>query len=139
MAKQILQSLKNDNNYCRQTFNEQNRLIRNYDTCMSYCKSSDYIFCLYDTSSSKYAIKTIQIYEPECSEIRDFTDVITFTEYIENGEIKKLPYNCRGVIPNFKYVIGDEKTFENNHRSCYHRGHHNNYYLIDVRIPFVMD
>ncbi len=142
-AKQILQSLKYTNQQVNKTMNEQKKLIRNYEHCMSYCKSSDYILCLFDTTSSKYAIATIKIYIPECSQIMDFTDVITFTDYMENNEIKQLPYNRCGIIPNYKYEIGDARTFENNHQSCLHQGNPGNryegYYLIDIRIPFVTD
>ncbi len=38
------------------------------------------------SNANKFAIATIRIDEPECSEIQNFCDVIEFTKYIENNE-----------------------------------------------------
>jgi hypothetical protein len=130
----------------RKIFYEKEKIVRNYRECNELCKDeSTYKLCLYQPSSEKYAISTIKIYIPECSSMVDYSDIIKFTDYIENGILKKLPYDCIGVIPNFKYVIGDEKDFMERNIKNLHKAYYDNtknryseYYLIELKIPFIM-
>jgi len=112
----------------------------NYTLCKSLCKGdSRRKICLYEPTSIKYAIATIKIHVPECSKMRDYTDVVYFTTYIENGITKKLPYEWIGLIPNYTYVIGSEKEFEENNAASRVTNGIHYYYLIEVQIPFAME
>jgi len=139
MKKALEDLTKITTNYLQQNIiiSREKKLMDNYNECISLCKQqSNYKLCLYDTNSTKYAIVAIKIEVPECSEIRDYTDIIRFNTYLENGEIKKLPYNYTGLIPNYKYTIGDNNMFEiNNKNALRYAG----YYLINLEIPFTID
>lgn len=125
----------------RKLFYDKERLNRNYNECVELCKHDCFTYQLYsyEETSTKYAIATIKIYVPECSKIVDYTDIIKFNKYMENGLIKELPYNSVGLIPNYKYVIGDNVQFEtlNFNKLC--RNGYDEHYLIDLQIPFVRD
>ena len=135
-AIEFLNLLTIKHNQLSKSFYDNKNLITNYNTCIESCKRDNYKLCLFEETSTNYATATIKIYIPECSQIQDYTNIISFTDYIdENNSLKKLPYNCIGVIPNYKYVIGDIKVFENT--NYYKR--QRDYYIIDLKIPFIMD
>jgi hypothetical protein len=134
LTKSDEDEIKND----RKRFYDNERLMRNLDDCIQMCKTnSNYKLCSYDTTATKYAIASIKIYVTECSEIVDHTDIIRFNNYIENCEFKNLPYNCTGLIPNYKYIVGDNAQFEKNNYKTFNKDY--SYYLIDLKIPFIMD
>lgn len=60
----------------------------------------------------------------------EFSDIITFKNYVKNGVLKKLPYDHVGVIPNYKYEIGDNNLFEKNNKNALN----GEYYLIELKI-----
>jgi hypothetical protein len=92
---------------------------------------------LYDTTSTRFAITTIEILDAGWSKISDYTKLIKFNQYIENDEIHSIPYNCTGVIPNYKFVIGDETQFKTNYKSFLKNSTSDTKtYVIEVRIPF---
>jgi hypothetical protein len=136
IAIQNLTELKNKRH--RDFYNDQ-KLIRNYENCIALCNSTIFKLCVYNQTSDKYTIATIKINVPECSEIQNYTDIIRFTTYIENGERKTLPNNSVGLIPNYTYEIGDSVLFENINRSSFHQSLYDSHYLIEVKIPFIMD
>ena len=136
-AIQHLHTLTADYNDIGNTFYNKEKTIRNYNDCINLCKRDlSYKLCTYNQMSSKYAIATIKIYMPECSEIPNYTDIIKFQHYIENGSIKKLPYDWVGVIPNYVYIIGDNGLFQNKHSD---QLQNDNCYLIELQIPFTLD
>ena len=135
-AIQTLQSLTTINDHLRKTLYDNEKLLKNYKECIQLCKHNmSYKLCIFEETSTKYANATIKIYVPECSNFIDYANTIRFTDYIENGTLKKLPYNCVGIIPNYKYVIGDNNLFETNNSDK----RKDDYYSIELSIPFVMD
>jgi len=92
--------------------------------------------CFYNPFSTKFAIATIKIYELECSEYHDFRDVVSFTEYIEDDVIKQFPYKGIGFIPNYTFIIGNERQFETTYKEYRQWRPYDTYYNIPVRIPF---
>jgi len=101
---------------------------------------------LYEPSSTKYAIYTIKFDNSERDPI-DFTDIVSFTEYIENDVVHRLPYDWVGLIPNYKYIVGNLQQFKIDHEnshvtetySSYKGRHFRDEYHVKVKIPFVMD
>jgi len=69
----------------------------------------------------------------------DYTDIIEFHNYIENEKLKNLPNICHGVIPNYKYVIGNNNLFEENNKNVLYKTRFEEYYLIELKIPFSME
>lgn len=138
LAKQNLNELIVKHNFEKKQFYDDELLIQKYELCIKMCKEKiDYKLCMYDPNSTKYAIAEINIIVPECSEIVDYKQVIRFTDYLENDEIKKLPNNYVGLIPNYQYIIDD--TFEQNNANSLRKSTYGDYYLIQVRVPFIMD
>jgi len=133
-ALQNLQLLTLQHNNIRKIFYDNEKLIRNYNECIQLCNQDTiYKLCLFEETSTSYAVVTIKIYEHECSEIVDYTNIIQFTTYIENDTLKELPYNRIGIIPNYKYVVGDNNLFKN----INYNKRENDYYLIELKIPFI--
>ena len=64
-------------------------------------------------------------------------DIVNFKEYIENDTVIKMPYAGVGMIPNYKYVIGDNELFKTVHRNEFDA--HRCCYKINVHIPFTMN
>jgi hypothetical protein len=121
----------------RKIFYILTKLKENYESCINQCKrNSNNVMCLYDQTSTTYAVTSIKIYEPECSEFQDYTDVISFATTLENDVQIPFPNGKRGLIPNFKYVIGDPQIFRQKH--VLHSNSGEGYYLITLKIPFVM-
>lgn len=115
-------------------YNLKAKLKKNYENCIQLCEQNCYKLCLYDIDSTKYAIATIKIYVPECSNIQDYTDIITFNNYInEKNEVKVLPYF--GIIPNYIFYIGNNDIFEQK----YEKYKIDDYYNIKLKIPFIID
>lgn len=118
------------------------KIIKNYYEGIELCKNnSKYKLCLYEglLDCTKLAIVNIKIYVPECSEIVDYTDIIRFKDYIEDGVVKQFSNGCNGVIPNYRYIVGDKSTFEKINSSFLVKSDYGDYYSIDLEIPFIMD
>jgi hypothetical protein len=129
------EQIKNAEANARKTLYEIQKLRENYDYCINQCKrNNDYVLCLYDETSTIFAITTIKIYEPACSNIKDYTNVISFETIMENDVLLPFPNHQHGLIPNYKYVIGDPQIFYENH--VFHS--RDEYYLVDLKIPIVM-
>lgn len=134
-AKYVLETLKEKHRQESISFYNDEKLIRNFEICMNLCKDEfTYMLCLQNNNSTKYALTSIRIDIPECSELKDFRDIVYFTTYEDNGEIKSLPSERIGVIPNYVYPIGNPTLFENKHIAN-KRGNH---YSIELKIPFTM-
>lgn len=137
-----LDTLRKGHRTTKKDFYRSEKLMKNYEHCIQLCKTNlSYLLCHYTDflTTTKRAIVNIKIDVPECSEIIDYTDIIYFTEFIENDVVKKLPHGCTGVIPNFTYVIGDMAAFEKEHSAFLVRSNYSEYYSLDLNIPFIMD
>lgn len=139
------EDIKTNNSYYLRQYNKSKKMYEKYDTCIRAYNnnSSNTKIAKYNTSSNKYASAKIKIEDPECSEIFDYSEIIEFTKYIENGEIKTVNEyynatndNVKCLIPNYTFHIGDKEIFKEHCRQFYKTGLYENYYLIDVEIPF---
>ena len=131
----ILDKLKVENSFLRKQFYENEKFVNNFDQCIDLCKRDfTYKLCLYDQASIKYAIVTIKMYHTECTDLPNHTDIVQFTEYIENDVIKQLPHNSIGIIPNFKYT---KLNLNNAEYESYK--FQDDIHFIKLKIPFVMD
>jgi hypothetical protein len=62
IAKQNYEQLNREHQEITHTFYEQKHLLENYKKCFEMCKKGpDCKLCLYDTTSTRFSITTIEI------------------------------------------------------------------------------
>lgn len=144
-VEQYDELLKSSSHEARE-LNYKNQAIAYYQQCIDACKKmSNYKLCLYDPNSTTYTVINIRINVPDMSDMFDYANIIKFTEYYEDGILKSFPNNAIGLIPNYRYIVGDNEQFKQNNRESLHEIKttkdlgYSEYYLISVNVPFVTD